>query len=78
MQCIKFCGEIMLINESITFWVENRGKEYSAPYCVNMSVLEKQNLMGEPNIDSIIRSEGFVTFEEANERMNEIWNLLKT
>lgn len=77
MRCIKFCEEVMLINEGVTFWVENRGDEYATPYCVNMSVLEKQNMIGEASIDSIIRSEAYETNEEAYSRLEGIYLMLK-
>lgn len=76
MKYIKFCGEVLRVPESVTFWVQDRGTEYAAQYCVNMSPLETQNFMGEPSLDSIIRSEGYKTSEEADERLNEILELL--
>jgi len=77
MKVIEFCNEVMVISHSVTFWIMNHGPEYKAQYSVNMSFLEKQDGMGEPNIDSIIRSEGFVTSQEAVERLKEIMKQLK-
>ena len=76
MKFIKFCDEVMRVPESVTVWVQNRGQEYAAPYCVNMSPLEPQNFMGEPSLNSIIRSEGYVRSEEAYTRLDELLNLL--
>jgi len=76
MKCIRFAAEIMVISESVTFWIQNRGSDYSCPYCVNMSFLESQNFMGEPSLDTIIRSEGYETGKEARSRLNELFKLL--
>jgi len=76
MKYIKFCGEVLKVPESITFWVMNQGSCYAAQYCVNMSPLEKQNAMGEPNVNSIIRSEGYKTVKEAHKRLDELLELL--
>lgn len=78
MKYIKFSEEVMRVPESITFWVECRGDEYAAPYCVNMSELQKQNFIGEPNLNSIIRSEGYRTAQEAHDRLNELLGLLNS
>lgn len=77
MKVIKFCEEVIVISQSVTFWVMNQGEEYRAQYCVNMSVLEKQDMMGEPTKGSIIRSEGYETSEEAHARLNAILKELK-
>jgi len=76
MKYIKFCDEIVSVPEDISFWIQIRGKEYAYPYCVNMSFLERQNFAGEPTIDSIIRSEGYITESEADDRLDEIFALL--
>jgi hypothetical protein len=76
MKYIKFCDEVMRVPDSVTFWIQNQGPEYTNQYCVNMSPLEPQNFMGEPNLDSLIRSEGYGTFEEADARLNELLELL--
>lgn len=73
MKYIKFADEVLSVPEQVTFWVMNRGSDYQAQYCVNMSELKKQNFIGEPDIDTIIRSEGYVTKEEAYARLNEIF-----
>jgi hypothetical protein len=76
MKYIKFCEEVLKVPESVTFWVMNQGPEYTAQYCVNMSPLEPQNFMGEPNKNSIIRSEGYLTAKEAYTRLDKLLDLL--
>lgn len=76
MKFIEFTGEVLRVPESVTFWIQNQGIEYTAQYCVNMSPLEPQNFMGEPNTGTIIRSEGYETFKEARERLLELLELL--
>lgn len=77
MKYIKFCDEIMRVPNSVTFWIQNRGDDYKeSPYCVNMSPLEPQNFMGEPSLNSLIRSEGYATGEEAEERLDELLQIL--
>lgn len=78
MKYIKFSEEVIRVPESVTFWVQFIGPEYSASYCVNMSELQKQNFMGEPNLNSIIRSEGYRTAQEAHDRLNELLGLLNS
>jgi hypothetical protein len=78
MKFIKFCGEVLKVPESVTFWVQDRGPDYSAPYVVNMSPLEIQNYMGEPSLDTIIRGECYETNAEAFERLNELLHLLNS
>jgi hypothetical protein len=77
MKVIKFCEEVIVISQSVTFWVMNQGEEYASQYCVNMSVLEKQDFMGEPTKSSIIRSEGYKTSKEAHARLNGILKELR-
>ncbi len=76
MKFIEFCQEVLRVPENVTFWIMSRGNDYSAPYCVNMSVLEKPNGMGEPCEDSIIRSEGYKTLLAAEDRLKELLKLL--
>lgn len=76
MKYINFCGEVLRVPESVTFWVQCRGDEYAAPYCVNMSPLEPQNFIGEPSLDGLIRSEGYKTSKEAHARLDELLELL--
>jgi hypothetical protein len=76
MRYIKFADEVLSVPDKVTFWVMVHGNEYAAPYCVNMSELEKQDFMGEPTVDSIIRSEGYEKREEAYARLDELLELL--
>lgn len=76
MKYIKFCDEVMRVPESVTFWIQNRGNEYAAPYCVNMSPLDPQNFIGEPSLNGLIRSEGYRTHKEAMSRLDELLELL--
>jgi hypothetical protein len=77
MKVIKFCEEVIAFSQDVTFWVMNQGNEYRAQYCVNMSALEKQDMMGEPTRSSIIRSEGYETSKEAHARLNGILKELR-
>ncbi len=78
MKYIKFSEEVMRVPESVTFWIMNQGDSYSAQYCVNMSPLMPQNFMGEPDTKGLIRSEGYKTFEEANDRLETLLELLNS
>ena len=76
MKYIKFCDEVMRVPESVTFWVQNRDRDYAEPYCVNMSPLEPQNFIGEPSLNTLIRSEGYTTSKEAYARLDELLEML--
>jgi hypothetical protein len=76
MKFIEFCEEVLRVPENVTFWIMSRSYDYSAPYCVNMSILEKPNSMGEPCEKSIIRSEGYKTLSGAKDRLKELLKLL--
>jgi len=76
MKYLYFSDEVLRVPSSVTFWILERGKDYQAAYCVNMSELDKQNFLGEPAMDSIIRSEGYKTLKEAKKRLLEILEIL--
>jgi hypothetical protein len=76
MKFIRFCDEVIGISTNITFWIQDRGKEYRLRYCVNMSPLVPQNFVGEPSLEGLLRSEGYLTYEEANNRLKELLVML--
>lgn len=76
MKYIKFCGEVLRVPRSVTFWMMYQGDEYSYPFCVNMSPLEPQNFMGEPSTKNLLRSEAYKTAEEAEKRLDELLKIL--
>lgn len=78
MKYIKFCDEVMRVPDSVTFWIMCRGDAYGAPYCVNMSPLEEHDFNGEPNVNAIIRSEGYKTHKQAKNRLDQILEILNT
>lgn len=76
MKFIKFCGEVLSVPANVTFWIQNRGSDYCAPFCVNMSFLEKQGFDGDPALDSIIRSEAYESLISAQSRLDFLLNIL--
>jgi hypothetical protein len=78
MRYIKFNDEVIEVPRNVTFWILHRSKNFETPYCVNMSNLAAVSYKAEPAIEGIIRTEVYRKEKDAQNRLDEILNLLNS
>jgi hypothetical protein len=73
MKCIIFAREVILLNKSVTFWIENSDNGY---FIVRMSLLKNPCIDNCAHENDVLRWECYDDKKSSEKRLTEIFELL--